>query len=46
MRPTVLLQSSLSLPRPKPLPCPDCGGPLAVQSGCVTCPRCGWAKCG
>ena len=26
--------------------CPDCGGDLVHDSGCVTCPGCGWSKCG
>ncbi len=25
--------------------CPDCGGPVQHQSGCVTCPSCGFSKC-
>ncbi len=39
------------VPRPAPVtnerkkPCPDCGGPLARQSACVYCIRCGWARC-
>ena len=32
-------------PRPAQL-CPECAGPLARASGCVTCPACGWGKCG
>lgn len=26
--------------------CPDCAGPLAHTSGCVTCLACGWGRCG
>ncbi len=26
--------------------CPDCNGPVAHTSGCVTCVACGWGKCG
>ena len=26
--------------------CRDCFTPLVEQSGCVTCPSCGWSKCG
>lgn len=25
--------------------CPDCGGRLARESGCVTCYSCGWSAC-
>ncbi|MEE9190892.1 MAG: adenosylcobalamin-dependent ribonucleoside-diphosphate reductase [Candidatus Neomarinimicrobiota bacterium] len=25
--------------------CPDCGGPVQHQSGCITCPSCGFSKC-
>ena len=25
--------------------CPDCGGPIQFQSGCVTCTGCGFSKC-
>ena len=34
-------------PTPRPMPvCPECAGPLARASACVTCPACGWGKCG
>jgi len=26
--------------------CPECSGPLAHTSGCVTCLQCGWGRCG
>lgn len=26
--------------------CPECAGPLARASGCVTCTQCGWGRCG
>ena len=26
--------------------CPDCNGPVLKQEGCLTCPSCGWNKCG
>ena len=26
--------------------CPECSTPVAAQSGCVTCPSCGWSRCG
>ena len=26
--------------------CPECGGPLTHESGCVICPACGYSKCG
>ena len=26
--------------------CPDCNGPVLQQEGCLTCPSCGWNKCG
>ena len=26
--------------------CPECAGPIAKTSGCVTCLQCGWGKCG
>ena len=25
--------------------CPDCGGPVQFESGCVTCQGCGYSKC-
>ncbi|MFC1528097.1 adenosylcobalamin-dependent ribonucleoside-diphosphate reductase [Candidatus Neomarinimicrobiota bacterium] len=25
--------------------CPDCGGPIRHEGGCVTCPGCGFSKC-
>ncbi|MCH7859302.1 MAG: TSCPD domain-containing protein, partial [Candidatus Marinimicrobia bacterium] len=25
--------------------CPDCGGPVVHESGCVTCPGCGYSRC-
>ncbi|MEE8341789.1 MAG: adenosylcobalamin-dependent ribonucleoside-diphosphate reductase, partial [Candidatus Neomarinimicrobiota bacterium] len=25
--------------------CPDCGGPVRHEAGCVTCPGCGFSKC-
>jgi len=26
--------------------CPECAGPVAHNSGCVTCRACGWGRCG
>jgi hypothetical protein len=26
--------------------CPECAGPLARASGCVSCTQCGWGRCG
>lgn len=26
--------------------CPDCGGPIAHEDGCLVCHSCGWTKCG
>ena len=26
-------------------PCPDCGGPLEMESGCLLCRSCGYSKC-
>jgi hypothetical protein len=26
--------------------CPDCGAPVVNASACLTCPSCGWGKCG
>lgn len=26
--------------------CPDCGGVVVPQNGCITCPNCGYSKCG
>ena len=28
------------------LACPDCGAPVKVEEGCLTCSACGWSKCG
>ena len=30
---------------PSPGSCPDCGGPLEVESGCLLCRSCGYSKC-
>ena len=27
-------------------PCPQCGGHLRRESGCIQCTDCGWSKCG
>lgn len=29
----------------KTVKCPECGGELTFQGGCVTCQDCGWSKC-
>jgi ribonucleoside-diphosphate reductase alpha chain len=26
--------------------CPECGGKLVRINGCISCPNCGWSKCG
>jgi ribonucleoside-diphosphate reductase alpha chain len=26
--------------------CPDCGGKVAHEGGCLKCPSCGWDACG
>jgi len=26
--------------------CPECGTRVIHESGCVTCPSCGWGMCG
>jgi ribonucleoside-diphosphate reductase alpha chain len=26
--------------------CPDCGGKLIRENGCIRCIECGWSKCG
>jgi hypothetical protein len=26
--------------------CPECGNPVVKASACITCPACGWGKCG
>ena len=26
--------------------CPECGAKVIHESGCVTCPSCGWGMCG
>lgn len=41
-------------PQPQRLPihgtavrvCPECAGPLARSSGCISCLHCGWGRCG
>jgi hypothetical protein len=25
--------------------CPECSGPIARNSGCITCRQCGWGRC-
>lgn len=27
------------------IPCPECGEALVMESGCRSCPSCGWSKC-
>ncbi len=29
-----------------PLDCPECGTPIVHSCGCVSCPACGWGRCG
>jgi len=26
--------------------CPECGAPISFNSGCYSCPACGYGKCG
>ena len=26
--------------------CPECGAHVIHESGCITCPVCGWSVCG
>ena len=26
--------------------CPECGMPMERTCGCISCPNCGWSKCG
>lgn len=26
--------------------CPECEGPVAHESGCLSCRQCGWGRCG
>lgn len=33
-------------PNPQGIDCPECGGPLAHESGCAVCRRCGHSACG
>ncbi len=45
--PEIAAASSLSSPVPSAgAPCPECGKSLVPQSGCFTCPHCGFSKCG
>jgi len=32
--------------RPRPSGCPECGAPLAHESGCAVCRACGHSACG
>jgi hypothetical protein len=25
--------------------CPECSGPIAQASGCISCVQCGWGRC-
>ena len=43
-RPTVFLQTQPQTNGPGN--CPDCNAPMVAQSGCVSCLRCGWSRCG
>ncbi|MCA9723016.1 MAG: hypothetical protein KC489_11555 [Gemmatimonadetes bacterium] len=29
-----------------PPACPECGAPVVRASACITCPACGWGRCG
>ncbi|MEK6852146.1 MAG: hypothetical protein AABY30_06380 [Candidatus Thermoplasmatota archaeon] len=33
-------------PRPQPQDCPECGAPVAHESGCTVCRSCGHSACG
>ena len=33
-------------PRADTPTCPECGAPVKVEDGCLTCEVCGWSKCG
>ena len=35
-----------SHPKDNPtITCPDCGGAIVFESGCRSCPECGWSRC-
>lgn len=44
----VSLEELISVPKPnkKEVACPECGGKITHQDGCVICPNCGFSKCG
>ncbi|HEU4759550.1 MAG TPA: hypothetical protein VFT91_06155 [Dehalococcoidia bacterium] len=38
--------TQLRLPLFRSARCPDCGGPLVHGEACVSCPVCGFTRCG
>jgi hypothetical protein len=47
LAPTVLLvRPAAEVPLEAFRVCPECAGPLARASGCVSCVQCGWGRCG
>ena len=38
--------TQLRLPLSRTLRCPDGGGPIVHAEGCVSCPVCGFSRCG
>ena len=45
LAPTVLSTSNPMTDKTLPR-CPECGNPVVRASSCITCPACGWGKCG
>ena len=38
--------TQLRLPLFRTARCPDCGGAIVYAEGCVSCPICGFSRCG
>lgn len=44
----IVIEDLLPIPKANPdtAKCPECGGVITHQDGCVICPNCGFSKCG
>lgn len=45
VKPIQIVESPISKEPQKSVECPECGGELAFQGGCMVCHDCGWSKC-
>lgn len=44
----IVIEDMIPVPKANPgtAKCPECGGAITHQDGCVICPNCGFSKCG